>query len=319
MSDMALRFGRNDQLSGILSTPAFLPGNGHKLALVMITAGLVHKAGPYRLHTDLCRAAACIGYPALRFDVGGIGESNPRNSTAHAEEAAVADTIEALDALQEELGCRHFILAGLCSGAEVAHRVALQDDRVRGLVALDGYIIRTFRFYLHHYLPRILNWRKWRDWIRSHRDRREDMSVDASGELDGLKFWEELQPGRRTLVSQYQALVERDVQLLQVFSGGSGDCSYRQQFRRAFSDVDFGDRLDVEFYPHSDHMYILRADRQELVRTISNWLIEHFPLQQRAGDPLGRAVRPYPIATTAASLVRRIHQDAGTLARRGTE
>src|SRR5690606_3143992 len=130
MNEAVLRFGDDARLAGILARPARATAS---LALVCITAGLVHRPGPYRLYTELTRTAAALGIPALRFDVSGIGESHRAEVTSDAEHRAMEDVRAALDALQAETGCRRFVLLGLCSGAEVAHLVALADARVHGV------------------------------------------------------------------------------------------------------------------------------------------------------------------------------------------
>src|SRR5690606_4772338 len=132
-------------------------------------------------------------------DLSGIGESDIATATTvSAEDAALADASAAMDAMQRLLPCRHFVLGGLCSGAELAHRAAVTDARVHGVIALDGYIARTRRYYLHHYLPRLFSPSKWRDAI-AHRLRRRHAVAQDRDELQPLAFWEALNPSRDEL------------------------------------------------------------------------------------------------------------------------
>lgn len=277
MNEQLHRFGADARLCGILHMPGTVGAMRNRIATVFITAGLLHKPGPFRLYVELSRSLAVTGVPSLRFDLSGIGESGPRPGGDNAEHAAVADVQEAMDWLEAELGIRNFVLAGLCSGAEVAHRTAIRDARVVGMVAMDGYIVRTPAYYFWHYLPRVFSVHKWTDFLASkvHRLFRRAPGHDEP-ELDALSFWDGPGPDRKQLADEFNALCRRKVRQLQVFSGGSGDCSYAGQFLDAFSDVDFGDCLTVEFLPETDHVYILHADRVRLMKLITDWITEHF-------------------------------------------
>lgn len=290
MNEALHRFGPDGRLCGVLHTPSTAV-NRKATAVIFITAGLIHKTGPFRLYVDLGRTLATHGIPSLRFDLSGIGESAACESGESAEQSAVTDVRAAMDALTEELGMRRFVLAGLCSGAEVAHRTAVCDERVCGFIAMDGYIVRTPAYYFWHYLPRIFSLRKWRDFIASkwRRLRRRNKANDEIAEEDeALAFWEGPGPGRERLAEDFRALCKRQVRQLQVFSGGSGDYSYERQFRDAFRDVDFGKLLDVQYLRETDHVYVLQADRRKLIRLIAEWLNESFSVRQPAVSPRAR-------------------------------
>lgn len=303
MIETLVRFGDDARLRGILTVAEPAAANGHGTAVVFITAGLLHKPGPYRLYTDLARMLAREGFPSLRFDLSGIGESGPRTGVDNAERANVTDVRAAIDVLAAGTGCTRFVTAGLCSGAEVAHRTALTDARVAGVIALDGYIVRTPAFYFWHYLPRLLSARKWAGFLaarfRKARNawRNRSLPAQRDAEHDGLAFWGGPGPDRETLVREFDALCRRGVWQLQVFSGGSGDCSYAHQFRDAFGAADFRGLIDVRFNADSDHMYILNSDRRALMRSITQWLQERF-----AHDPLRAAARALHAAESAVAL-----------------
>lgn len=317
MREQPLRFGDGGRLAGILTRPAdrsraALPG------VVFLTAGLLHRPGPYRLYVDLARTLGAMGFPALRFDLAGIGESRRRDAAADAESAAIDDVRRALDTLATETGADRFVLVGLCSGAELAHRTAVTDERVTGIVALDGFVPRTRSYYLHHYLPRILSLRKWLSFIRSGLRRRfatlRARAGAAAPDDIGRAFWSSPPVDREQLATEFRRLSRRGVRQLQVFSGGAGDCSYARQFHDAFGDVDFGDTLTVRFLPESDHMYVLSCDRRALIRLVTRWLGRTFLGERTATDsgPGARAARnTHPVLSTesnrAAHLADRRH------------
>ena len=47
------------------------------------------------------------------------------------------------------------MLAGLCSGADMAFWTALEDPRVVGIFQIDPFDYHTPRFYLHRYGPKV--------------------------------------------------------------------------------------------------------------------------------------------------------------------
>lgn len=278
MNEEAVRFGAGERLAAILARGR--PGCAPRVAVVFITAGLLHKPGPYRLYTQLARALSRKGYPSLRFDISGIGESSRAPDALDAEEAALRDVQEAMDFLQARKVADSFVLAGLCSGAEVAHKVAVMDSRVSGIVAFDGFILRNWKYFLWHYLPRLVSAKKWVDFLRNRLSRERPQDEPSNGEPDSAAFWSDAPPPLSALEDDFRVLVARDVQQLQMFSGGAGDCSYAGQFRDVFGSVDFGTTLDVQFNRYADHMYLLETDRRQLVRAVTRWIQRRFPAME---------------------------------------
>ena len=73
MKEYACQFGEQGRLNGIVTQPA--TAKESTTALILVSAGLTAKAGPFRLHTLLAREVAKKGLTTLRFDLGGIGNS----------------------------------------------------------------------------------------------------------------------------------------------------------------------------------------------------------------------------------------------------
>lgn len=72
MKESCCRFGPREQLTGILTEPSAVP---RSQAVLLISAGVTPKCGPFRLYTELSRRLARDGFRTLRFDLGGIGDS----------------------------------------------------------------------------------------------------------------------------------------------------------------------------------------------------------------------------------------------------
>lgn len=125
--------------------PASPAPNRDKPAIVLLNAGSVHRVGPNRSFVRMARRWAALGYPVLRMDMSGIGDSPhaegcPENLPYPRD--AVLDAQAAMNALSERGIASRFILAGLCSGADIAFRTAVLDSRVCG-----AWMINPQAFY----------------------------------------------------------------------------------------------------------------------------------------------------------------------------
>src|SRR5262245_42062453 len=132
MRESAVRFGPSQQLAGIVTEGE---GPTKRPPLVLVTAGLVPKAGPHRLYAELARRVAKDGTATLRFDLGGIGDSGQ----PHAGRPLAVRTALEIRAAVELIagsGSGEVVLAGLCSGGEDAFRYAEGDPRVRGVLMI---------------------------------------------------------------------------------------------------------------------------------------------------------------------------------------
>src|SRR5690242_20829696 len=117
----------------------------------MLNSGILHRVGSCRLHVQVARALSVAGFSTLRFDYSGVGDSDSRRDTLPFEQSAVVETQEAMDYLTRTKGVQRFVLMGLCSGADMSHDTAVADERVTGLVLIDGWVHRTLGHYIRHY------------------------------------------------------------------------------------------------------------------------------------------------------------------------
>ncbi|HZW21692.1 hydrolase 1, exosortase A system-associated [Noviherbaspirillum sp.] len=120
-------------LYGILSKPA----QPLSRAILIVVGGPQYRAGSHRQFVLLARAFAAQGYPVLRFDYRGMGDSEgePRNF-----EDAGDDIRAALDALFDAVpAVREAVVWGLCDGATAAAFYAPGDARVCGAVLVNPW------------------------------------------------------------------------------------------------------------------------------------------------------------------------------------
>jgi len=278
----AYAFGSSAQLVGILTdaTPS-LSSKGLPIIL-LLNAGLKHRVGPFRLHVDLARELSGLGFPVFRFDLSGMGDSNNHKDKRSREEQILSDIQEAMDFLSSRKGIHNFVVMGLCTGADNAHKISVRDKRISGAVFLDGYCYPTAGFYLRKYIsgnfryvPKLFNPVAWWRFIKkiSIKLTSDTYATSVHDKREENYYWT-LPPKQKT-ETELKLLVARGVRLLYVFSDGFIS-NYKDQFVTSFKDVDFGNQIQVEFFRDSKHLYPIIADRKRLIGVISDWLQTNF-------------------------------------------
>ena len=283
--ERVVRFGPNQNLVGILTTPREVrAGVPH---VVLVNAGIVHRVGPNRVYVDIARALAARGFPVLRFDLSGLGDSASVSTTASLGEAAVADVRAAFEFLKSTREATSFIISGLCLGANYSFLAAFADERVRGVMVLDPTVPRTPRSRLVHLRRRVLHLATLREvvtlrhpvWRRSLARLRQvavpEFAIGWGAERVGA---ETPLPERDAAQNALQRLVDRRVQLMLVFTGGVNHVyNYRDQLFDLLPGLDFRQQLRLEYMPHTDHAVSDRASRASLLDAISDWAVTTFP------------------------------------------
>jgi exosortase A-associated hydrolase 1 len=121
-------------LYGVLSVPTQPDRRG----VLIVVGGPQYRAGSHRQFTLLARSLAGAGFPAMRFDYRGMGDSEG----AMRDFEAVGDDLRAaIDKFFAEVpDMQEVVLWGLCDGASAAAMYAHTDARVAGLVLLNPWV-----------------------------------------------------------------------------------------------------------------------------------------------------------------------------------
>ncbi|MHA1568799.1 MAG: hydrolase 1, exosortase A system-associated [Alphaproteobacteria bacterium] len=141
---------KGDRLIGILHRPASPRPRG----VVIVVGAPQIRVGSHRQFVLLARHLAAAGFPVLRFDYRGMGDSGGEFlGFLHIED----DIRAAIDTLFSEIpGLREVALWGLCDGASAISFYAAGDPRVGGMVLVNPWVFggrgmaraRVRRYYL---------------------------------------------------------------------------------------------------------------------------------------------------------------------------
>jgi hypothetical protein len=268
--EQAFRFGRARHLVGIAGVP---DDASAAVGVIVLNAGLVHRIGPFRLHVEMTRRLNASGYPTLRFDLSTLGDSGSSGESQTKVQQVCADVDDAMTLLGQQAGCNRFVLIGLCSGAQNAHSVACNDNKVAGVVFLDGYAYRTFGYRVRHYIPRLFDMERWRRALT--RSRSQQAAAPRSPEPVFA-----VAPSPQAVVrTDLAGMIERGMRLCLIYSGGiSNYFNHARQFRECFGSVMSHPYVSTSFLRESDHTYILTGDRHRLLDNIEHWIAENFPI-----------------------------------------
>jgi pimeloyl-ACP methyl ester carboxylesterase len=269
-----LQFGDSGGMLGLVTEPERAAAG--RPAVLILNSGLVHRIGTFRNSVKIARRLATDGFPAVRFDLSGVGDSEPRRDAVRFEERWLGDVRAAMDHVERTRGVRWFVLMGLCSGADNAFRAACRDERVAGVVLMDWYTYPTLRFRFLRQWARIRQLRSWRRgaarlFRSAARRLRGPAGLAAATQEAPAPYVREFPP-RDEVAADLRVLVARGVHLCVIYSGGMLDAyNYREQLLDAFPDVDFQGRLNLEYLPDADHIYTELASQRALVEAIARW------------------------------------------------
>ncbi|WP_185234602.1 hypothetical protein [Teredinibacter franksiae] len=277
MTDLAVSFGNSPTLVGVVSEPeTVLSGSP---TVIILNSGLLHKVGPFRLSVTLARRLAVIGYRVLRMDISGIGDSKMRvvRDSTH---KALLDVDYAMNFMSKDFGSQKFVLMGLCSGADNAHRTAVADERVVGTVNLDGYCATNFMYTLHYYGERFLSWK----FISSKLQRftavqKNTTPSDKSKEVFDPNADALLRsfPSRKQMGIEFSQLISRNVKMLYVYTRGvEYYCNYANQLFDILKPNKIRECVDVQLYPYDDHTWSRTEARKKLINSICLWMQKTF-------------------------------------------
>ncbi|MDP3085873.1 MAG: hydrolase 1, exosortase A system-associated [Rubrivivax sp.] len=281
---------QGESLVGILTAPQA----ARDTAVIVVVGGPQYRAGSHRQFTLLARRLAAEGWPVLRFDYRGMGDSG---GGARDFERVDDDIEAAIGACMAALpGLRQVVLWGLCDGASAAllHVGARPQARVAGLCLLNPWLrseASLARTHVkHYYLDRLRQpdfWRKllsggialkaWRELTQNLSRMRAEQSApaapSAAGDFRGAmaKAWT-MYPGAILL-----ALSGDDYTAREFADVAASSAAWRAALQRPGLT-----RIEL---PGADHTLSQSTHRLTLEADVLRWLQQRFAPAAQAASP----------------------------------
>jgi pimeloyl-ACP methyl ester carboxylesterase len=280
-------------LFGVLSEPLDTALSAGRPAILMNTIGANHRVGSNRLYVKMARRWARLGFPVLRFDVSGMGDSPPREGAPenyvysnHAKEDARA----AMDFLGRARGIDRFALVGLCSGAFVSFHAAVADPRAVAIVLInilafhwhagDSLEVRTRNTYksTKFYSDKAFDPEVWQRLLRGE--------VNALGIAGALAKRVVARARRRAtelvvresdVARGFRAILKRKAHVLLVFAADDGGLDLVDEHLGAGGErLRHERRFRMEIIEGPDHTFTPIKHQHRLTDLLTEFLESHF-------------------------------------------
>ena len=275
LNEEAVLFGANRSLVGIVTHPAdFDPA---RPAVLLLNAGLMHRAGPYRLYVKLARQLASLGFLVLRFDFSGIGDSLRRLDSIPENRANPLETIEAMEYLEAAWGTRQFISIGNCRGAWVSFMTACQDQRLIGLALINPDTLADdrrsaistqlkTRSFVQTSLARGSSW--VHVLLRPHRYRSQFRVLSAHLRSPLQRHARAREADQ--VAERLRSVAARGVNVLFLMSEQDPSRDYLAAIERRFGPL--SERFDLEVVPEGGHNFMSLAAQRSLIEAVGSWV-----------------------------------------------
>ena len=281
VAEKAVAFGPDRSLVGVWTTPGNDAWGASRPAVLLLNSGVIHHAGIWRLHVRLARALAADGFPSLRFDLSGIGDSERREGAGTIEETVAKDVDDALAYVRDDRGVSETVMVGLCSGARDSLEAAERAPGAVGAVAIDLLAdLLTRQHYVVHFGRRLLRAQSWRNTLtgqnaamhRLLRALRGKSAPHSRAMYRGVVGIRDTM-SRPHLSEVVSTLLERDAKLLCLFSSGlERNYNHESQFRNALPELTSHPNLEYGYFPAADHTFSRVVEQTALISRIAEWM-----------------------------------------------
>lgn len=301
--EQPLRFAEEQRLFGVLAEPKE-PGRRARTCVVLLNPGSVHHIGSNRMHVAWARRWAAAGLRVVRFDLGGIGDSpaapgRPDNETYSPR--AVPDVQLLMRELQRTHGVERFVLAGVCSGAYVSFRTAVDaagSTAVAGLVPINpqifhyrvgmsldvtpGKILNETR----RYQASLRSLDKWKKLLRGDVNLRvlgtilrKRLEMAVSARFDAVRAMiPGTPPGPHHIPRELASIVERGVDVHFVYSVGDPGVEYLDiHAGKLVRELRGRSNFGLEMIEDADHTFTPIPSQSVLADALTRHLDRVFP------------------------------------------
>jgi len=277
----------NQQLVGIYTDPNLhdkeratdVTRRKQKLpTIIFLNSGFLHHVGPYRLYVKLAREFAKLGFRSFRFDLSGIGDSDIHRDNRTHQEQYEQDIQGVLNFLESERKDKEFVVLGICTGADNAHKTMVIDQRVVGAIAVDGYTYPTTRYYLNVYCPKFFSLSSWITLFKILVSKISKLFIQTIVRKSSSPQKIDLswnRPPKEKTEKEYRDFIQRNVNILNVYTA-SWAYNYKEQLADVFTDIPFGDNIQTAYLEDAEHIFPLAEGRHALTEVVSSWLKERF-------------------------------------------
>lgn len=261
---------REDVLIGIVASGAVrLP-----LGVVIVVGGPQYRAGSHRQFVGLARHLALAGFPTIRFDYRGMGDSSGDHRSFDTIDDDIRAAIDTLLAVHPTVTA--VALWGLCDAASAVMMYSPDDARVRGLVLAnpwargeETYARTQLKYY---YARRLFSGALWRKILLGRLNFIRSASEVAGKAAQAVRSQRTIADYRERMLVGLRSFRGR---VLLVISGQ--DLTAREFLDFAAAHPSGGALTDDSVarlgLPEADHTFSQCSWQQEVEEATGSWLV----------------------------------------------
>jgi exosortase A-associated hydrolase 1 len=155
-----------EQLVGVLAGAS----SGQSTGVLIVVGGPQYRVGSHRQFVLLARALADAGYPSLRFDYRGMGDSSGASRTFEHVESDLVAAAAVFKARLPTLS--RLVIFGLCDAASAGLMSAGRIEGVAGLILANPWVRRpeshNATVVRHYYAGRLASGEFWKKLLSGH-------------------------------------------------------------------------------------------------------------------------------------------------------
>ncbi len=269
---------------GVLHTPQ---GRSRDGALVFLHGWAGYRIGPHQMFTKMARRAAERGFPCLRFDFRGRGDSEG-DAAATTLATMIEDARAAVAMVCEEVGVNRVALVGDCSGSEVAIGTGPMDERIDSLVLWSAPIVGGDRSEAEAAKRRSIY-----ATYAAKLFRRETWAKLVRGSLQPRMIWRALTRGGKG-AGEDGAESDRDIDWRERFVGFDGEVLFIYGGNDPATPsalehyAELSREADRVFEAHvvegANHAFYSLGWESEVIETSLTWLAGRYPIEGEGSD-----------------------------------
>jgi len=294
-------------LFGILHLPELV---SREEAIILLSPGIKNRVAPHRLYVKMANAYVDKGFPTLRFDYYGLGDSEGEIDQTFTADLYgsietgryVDDTICAMNWLKSEHGIKKFILGGLCGGAITGLLTSVKDTRVVAILGLALPIVLSSSNVVYDeflttpelkrkrsfYIKKLMTFEAWRSWVRFLTFKSDYKLIFRSLFISKLKIKEYESEGKQEVKTQsiinphfmpaFKKAIALQRKFLIIFA--EADRHYWQfsenLIKTNLVDFDSQPNIDLHVIKNANHIFSFKNWQKELLEISENWLYKKF-------------------------------------------
>jgi pimeloyl-ACP methyl ester carboxylesterase len=310
MTEMPVSFTNQngETLTGILHLPE--QEYRKQTGINILNPGIKNRVSPNRLNVKLARRLCGLGYPILRFDPAGVGESSgelPRTAVKNIwvtiqEGLFVGDVLASNRFFRDRTGIQQILLAGNCGGAISGLLTSEQDDGIAGLILIDVPVVlekekdfaativpgRYADMIFRKYVRKLWDPEAWLRFLTLKTDYRalaRAVWVKLGGARSALKAAEGNDdrkvagpPLNERFILVYRKYMDKKGRILFILSeNDAGTPYFENRFAKHYLNKVNKAECEVIKIKDANHIYALKEWQEQLMDAVCAWVTTHFP------------------------------------------